>query len=96
MTIEGQLRELIAEVVRDELAKRQSASDYLSVAEAAELARVSPYTIRRWVRHGALTRHTAGARLLVRRDELERHLACKVVPIDINLSVEERAQRRFR
>lgn len=96
MSFESNLRELVALVVRDELAKQRQASDYLSIAEAAQLARVSPYTVRRWVRAGALTKHTAGTRLLVKRDELERHLTCKVVPIDVNLSPEERAMRRFR
>ena len=93
------LEELVRKIVRDELAKAKPANDapsvYLSIAEAATHARVTPGTVRRWVRHGELTRHEAGARVLVRRDELERLLACEVVPIDKNLSPEERAKRRF-
>jgi excisionase family DNA binding protein len=96
MSLEDEIRR----IVREELAKLKPANDgapgdYLSVAEAAALARVSPYTIRRWVKAGAITRHEAGARVLVRRDELEKHLACDVVPIDAKLSPEERARRRF-
>lgn len=93
--LENALRPLIAKLVAEELAKAKPANDYLSVAEAADLARVSPYTIRRWVKHGALTRHEAGTRVLVKRDELEKHLACEVVPIDVKLSPGERARRRF-
>lgn len=93
------LEQLIRQIVRDELAKAKPANDapgdYLSVAEAAAVARVSPYTIRRWVKRGELTRHEAGTRVLVKRGELEALLACEVVPIDAHLSPEERARRRF-
>lgn len=92
------LESIVRAIVRDELSRQHPANDqtsYLSVAEAAAHARVSPGTIRRWVRRGELTRHEAGSRVLVKRDELERLLACEVVPIDANLSPEERARRRF-
>ncbi len=93
------LESLIRSIVRDELAKVQPANDvttaYLSVREAADFARVSIYTIRRWVRAGELTRHHAGTRLLVDRGELERLLACEIVPIDSKLSIEEQVRRRF-
>ncbi len=93
------LESLVRAIVRDELVKQtKPANDttgYLSTAEAAAFARVSVYTIRRWVRAGELTKHTAGARLLVRRDELEKLLACDVVSIDSKLSVAERIARRF-
>ena len=93
--LEAALRPIVAKLVADELAKHKPANDYLSIAEAADIARVSPYTIRRWVRVGALTRHEAGARILVRREELEKHLTCEVVSIDSKLSPGERARRRF-
>ena len=92
------LESMVRAIVRDELAKTKPANEqheYLSVAEAAAFARVTPGTIRRWVRAGELTRHEAGARVRVRRDELEKFLACEVVPIDSKLSPEERAHRRF-
>lgn len=92
------IEEMVRAIVRDELAKSRpanDATDYLSTSEAAAFARVSPGTIRRWVRTGELTRHEAGTRVLVRRDELEKFLACEVTPIDVNLSPEERARRRF-
>lgn len=91
------LESIVRSIVRDELSRAAPANDapYLTVAEAAAHARVSPGTVRRWVRAGELTRHEAGARVLVRRDELEALLACEVVPIDKKLSPEERARRRF-
>lgn len=97
------LEELIRSIVRDELAKQrdikpandEAPGEYLSTAEAAELARVSVYTIRRWVKDGELTRHEAGSRVRIRRDELEKFLACDLVPIDSKLSIEERVRRRF-
>ena len=92
------LERLIREIVRDEIAAVKPANDqaeYLSTSEAAAFARVSVYTIRRWVRRGELTRHEAGTRVLVRKDELERLLACDVVSIDSKLSIEDRVKRRF-
>lgn len=90
----------IERVVRRVLAERDTkpandSTDYLSTREAAAFARVSVYTIRRWVRAGELTRHEAGNRVLVRRDELERFLACDVVAIDSKLSAEDWVKRRF-
>lgn len=86
----------IRAIVREELANAKPAdAAYLSTAEAASLARVTTATIRRWVRAGELTRHEAGVRVLVRRDELEQLLKCEIVPIDSKLSPEERARRRF-
>ena len=93
------LESLIRAIVRDELAAAKPANDappeYLSTSEAAAFARVSVYTIRRWVRSGELTRHMAGTRVLVARDELEKLLACDVVSIDSKLSIEEQVKRRF-
>lgn len=95
----SEIESLIRSIVREELAKAKpandAASDYLTVAEAAALARVTSGTVRRWVRRGELTRHEAGNRVRVRRDEVERLLACEIVPIDSKLSPEERARRRF-
>jgi excisionase family DNA binding protein len=95
----SELEKAIERIVRRVLAEQQKpandSAEFLSVKEAAAFARVSVYSIRRWVRAGELTKHTAGSRLLVRRDELERLLACEVVPIDSKLSIEERVRRRF-
>lgn len=94
------LEQAIERIVRRVLAEQQpkpanDATEYLSTAEAAARARVSVYTIRRWVKSGELTRHMAGTRVLVAREELDRLLACEVVSIDSKLSIEERVKRRF-
>lgn len=50
-----------------------SPHEYLTVAEAAELLRVSVSTIRRWIRTGSITAHRAGQRrLLLRRADVTR------------------------
>lgn len=90
------LERLIRKIVREEIANAEPANDlYLSTAVAAAFAGVSVYTIRRWVRSGELTRHGAGPRVLVHREELRKLLACEITPIDALLSPEERAVRRF-
>lgn len=76
MTLEAGLRSLIAEVVREELAKilPQPADEYLSPAGAADVARVKPATIRRWIRSGQLQAHHAGRAVRIRRADLELFL----------------------
>jgi len=45
-------------------------AELMTAAEAAELARCTPETIRAWVRAGKLKRYGANGRLRVRRDEV--------------------------
>ena len=85
------MREEMHIVVREELrafsaeqspanatvARGVPADGYLSVEEAAELARVSKNTIRAWVKDGKLPRRMAGRELRVRRDELHQLLAAE-------------------
>lgn len=78
---ETQLRGLVRDIVRDELARAKSAiagEEYLSPEHAARVADVAPATIRRWVREGKLSRHAAGAHVRVVRSELEQLLATPV------------------
>lgn len=79
MTPLDTLRDAIAAIVREEVAKLAPkgapADDYLTVGAAAELASVAPGTVRRWVREGQLTEHRAGRTLRVKRRDLERLLA---------------------
>ena len=93
------IEQIIRRIVREELASAANdqtpVGEYLSTTEAAAFARVTPGTIRRWIRAGELTRHEAGAHVRVRRDELEAFMKCEVISIDKNLSPRERARRRF-
>jgi excisionase family DNA binding protein len=45
------------------------------VARAAEVAKVNPATVRKWVEEGRLGRYRAGRELRVKRSELDRLLA---------------------
>ena len=47
---------------------------FLSIREAAHLARVGPSTIRLYIRKGQLKRQKVGRRVIVARAELERFL----------------------
>lgn len=91
------LRAFIIEVVRDELraatSPKPANDEYLSTADAAQIARLTPGTIRRWVREKTLTRHGKGARVRIRRDELERLLHGSPEPE--RLTPERRAARDF-
>lgn len=76
---EQRLRDLIADVVREvlraELATAPGRDDFLTVVAAAQVAAVHPTTVREWIGEGKLGRYYAGARLRVRRSELEALLA---------------------
>lgn len=87
------LRAFITSVVRAELKLTTAApanDEYLSTADAAKIARVTPGTVRRWVRGKELTRHGTGSRVRIKRTELERYLAGEV-----DAGPEDRARRRF-
>lgn len=83
MTDADPLRAIIREIVREEvraevrevLAARKPA-ECLSTGEAAELARVTPGTIRRWIRAGRLTAMSAGRELRVSRAEVDKLVRC--------------------
>lgn len=73
MTLEDQIRAIVVEVVRDELAKARAGTapdEYLSTAGAGRLADVAAGTIRRWIREGRLAEHRAGRVVRVRRVDL--------------------------
>lgn len=70
------LRSWISGIVREEVARALSeatrVTEYLSTSEAAEFARVTQDTIRRWVREGRLESCGAGRQICVSRAELEK------------------------
>lgn len=76
--LETGLRELIAELVRDEVRRALAAAmrpeEYLTTARAAQVAQVTPGTIRRWIRQGRLSAHRAGRSCRVTRADLDRLL----------------------
>lgn len=48
---------------------------YLTVNEAADVARVKPNTVRRWMTAGRLTKYKIEGRVLVDEAELRRKLS---------------------
>lgn len=95
MTFDAQLRALIAEVVREELARAAARpEEYLSTREAADTARVAPGTVRRWIREGRLTGQHAGRTIRVKRSDLEAFLRSGPGPSN-DLSPEALARRDF-
>ena len=79
MIDETKLRALVRDevrcVIREELAS--NTSEFLSVADAARAASVSPQTIRKWMSEGKLPRHAAGRVLRIRRTDLEKCLTTR-------------------
>lgn len=68
------ITELVRSIVREELSRALAprTDGYLSVASAAEVADVSPATVRRWIRTGKLPSCGSGKLLRVRRADLDR------------------------
>lgn len=75
------LRDIVREVVRDELASLKNAGAdivedprYVCAREAAEIASVNEETIRVWVRQGFLQAHWAGRKLRIERGDLDEFM----------------------
>lgn len=84
-------REILTELRRTQAAATPTAA-YLTTEEAAEIARVTPATIREWVHVGALRERRSGQRLLISASELHAYLAGELLP-DEDLVVERELQR---
>lgn len=99
---EAELRDIIRDevrtAIRQELGKKPATvGEFVSVADAAQIASVATQTIRVWVREGRLTGYHAGRVLRVRRAELEDFLAAGPSPSSTTqMSPEELADRDFR
>lgn len=87
VSVDHAIREAVRDVVREEIeavlrrigpSVQQPVapvSEYLSIADAAELVHVHPATLRGWINEGRLRGHRAGRHHRVRRSELEAFLA---------------------
>lgn len=105
VTLDAQLREIVREVVREELQaalvagppRRNSPSTddgYLSIARAATFADVAPGTLRRWIRSGRLPARRAGRVHRIARVELEDFLARNGRGADVAARAREISARR--
>lgn len=91
------VRDVLREELRDLVAESKPAAGdgpLMTVADAAQYARVHEDTIRTWLRHGKLQRFKAGRELRVRRDDLERFLAA--ASNESELTAEEAVSRALR
>ena len=100
--LDDRFRELIREVVRQELpaaiAKAIKPDEPLRTTVAAKLAGVTPKTIRRWIRDGKLTKHHANRELRISRCELEDFMRGERIGDrvrDRDLTPEQLADRDF-
>jgi excisionase family DNA binding protein len=101
-TIDQAVRDAVREVVREEIriALRElsadspkpagQTSDYLSIADACEVAKIHPATLRGWIREGRLRGHRAGRHHRVRRSELESFLGSLGSAEDFDLDAKAR------
>lgn len=101
-TIDQAVRDAVREVVREELrvalrelsigapAQPMPTSDYLSIADACEVAKVHPATLRGWIREGRLRGHRAGRHHRVKRSELDAFLGALESTEDFDLEVKAR------
>lgn len=74
MRLEEELRELVREVVREELAveRRRTPWGWLTTKQASEILGITPHRVAARVREGKLPGRTVGGRVYVDREELER------------------------
>ena len=64
---------------------------FFSINEAADLLRVSPWTVKRWFVQGRLRRTKVGKRTVVSKSDLEAFLeSCNVVTDATSVKPEER------
>jgi excisionase family DNA binding protein len=93
--LEALVKRLVAEALEEATAPARD--EYLSTADAANLAGVAMGTIRRWIREGKLPPHRAGRELRVRRPDLERLMRePRRSEPSRELTPEELAERDFR
>lgn len=69
------LRRELAELRAQVAGAGRPAGDVLSTDQAAELAGVTPKTVRAWVEAGALPAGRRGRRLAIRRADLDAYLS---------------------
>ena len=98
MSFEETIRAIVREEIERAMRGRQLSAvpaippEYLTVQEAANLAKVRPETVREWVNSGELPRHGAGKVMRVRRDQFEVFLATGSQNEDTEVDLDQRAR----
>lgn len=92
--VEGVVRKVIREEVEAVLANldgRTTTPDFLTIEEAAKIAKAHPQTVRAWVRSGALKSCRPNRNYLVKRSDLEAFIASPLP--DGDATVDEEYER---
>ena len=76
---EDRFKELIREVVRDEIARlnHSEVEDLIKAEEACLYLKVSKVTLYKWLKQGKITGYYLGTRLFFKMSELEKALTKK-------------------
>lgn len=83
--VESIVRKVIREEVEAALAnleRRASGGDYLTIDEAAQVAKAHHQTVREWVRSGALKASRPNRHYLIKRSDLDAFIASPPRPGD--------------
>ncbi|MBI5511056.1 MAG: helix-turn-helix domain-containing protein [Deltaproteobacteria bacterium] len=96
---------MIREIVRQEIAaataehQKAPAPEVLTTEQAAEIANVTPATVRQWVREGSLraTRIHGSRQLRILRNDLLRHLCGdEATRLDGDAEIDQKAREIMR
>ncbi len=76
---EDRFRELIREVIRDEIAQfnHNETEDLIKAREVCEYLQVSKVTLYKWLKQGKVTGYYLGTRLFFKKSEIENALKKK-------------------
>jgi len=76
---EEKFREIIREVVRDEIANLNysEAEDLIKAKEACDYLKISKVTLYKWLKEGKIIGYYLGTRLFFKKSELENALTKK-------------------
>lgn len=87
--VREEVRSAIADLTQHSAAKPDTGTDYLSIDEAAKIARLHHSTIREWIKDGSLKAYRAGRVYRIRRADLDERLTSKVAD-PVAVKIEER------
>ena len=78
---EERFKELIREVVRDEitLINKNETEDLIKAAEVCEYLRISKVTLYKWMKQGKIVGYYLGTRLFFKRSEIDNALTKKEI-----------------
>jgi excisionase family DNA binding protein len=95
--VEGIVRKVVREEVGTALANlnlRASGADYLTIEEAAAVAKAHHQTVREWVKSGALKASRPNRHYLIRRSDLDAFIATpRESASDDNVTVDAEYER---